>query len=67
MRVGSILEKYPDKKKFLCKHCGEVSNHRLLKIRETLVEPERKDNNKVMLVWFCEYCLDSERLDRHGV
>lgn len=64
MRVGRVIENYRERKTFKCKHCEEETSHILLKIRETLVEPERADSNKVMLVWFCEYCLDSERLDR---
>jgi hypothetical protein len=64
MRIGRVLEKYSDKKTFQCKHCGEVTTHSLLKVKETKIEPERKDSASVLLVWFCEYCLDSERLDR---
>lgn len=64
MRLGRVLTKYEDKAVFRCRHCEEETQHSLLKIVETFVEEERKDENKVLLVWFCEYCLDSERLDR---
>lgn len=64
MRLGAVIEIYDNRKSFKCSHCEEVTNHKLLKIRETFVEPERVDGNKVLLVWFCEYCLDSERVDR---
>lgn len=64
MRVATILEHYPDRKTFKCRHCETVTQHRLLKVREVSVEEERKDDKKILLVWLCEYCLDSERTDR---
>ena len=64
MRLGRIIETYKDRKSFKCRHCEEVTVHRLLKMKETFVESNRKDLNKTLLVWFCEYCLDSERVDR---
>lgn len=64
MRLFSRIENYEIKKTFQCRHCDCTTEHVLMKVKEQSVEPERADNNKILLVWVCMYCLDSERTER---
>lgn len=44
-----------------------ITKHQLMKVKETKVELERKDDYIVLLVWFCFYCYDSERSERCNI
>jgi aspartate carbamoyltransferase regulatory subunit len=64
MRIFQRIEKYDQVEVFKCRHCNCITDHVLMKVKEQKVEPERADNNKILLVWVCMYCLDSERTER---
>lgn len=52
MRIFKLIENYKIQETFKCRHCGEITSHQMMKVREIRVEPERQDENKVLLVWF---------------
>jgi ribosomal protein L44E len=64
MRIFTRIEKYDNTLTFKCRHCQTETEHILMKVKECKVEKSRKDNNKILLVWVCTYCLDSERTER---